>query len=57
MYEIEQMLNQLSEEELVELEETMKDDSIPAYMKQDFINNLYDKLDKKPIEAVEGKKI
>ena len=57
MYEIEQMLNQLSEEELVELEETMKDDSIPAYMKQDFINNLYDKLDPKPIEAVEGKKI
>jgi hypothetical protein len=53
MYEIEKMLNKLSEEELVELEETMANDNIPAYMKQDFINNLYDKLDNKPIEAVE----
>lgn len=57
MYEIEKILNKLSEEELVELEETMENDNIPAYMKQDFINNLYDKLDKKPIEAVEWKKI
>ena len=57
MYEIEKMLNKLSEEELVELEETMANDNIPAYLKQDFINNLYDKLDNRPIEAVEWKKI
>ena len=57
MYEIEQMLNQLSEEDLVELEEAMSNDNIPAYMKQDFINNLYDKLDKNPMEAIEWKKI
>lgn len=57
MYEIEKILNKLSEEQLVELEETMANDNIPAYMKQDFINNLYDKLDSKPIEAVEWKKI
>ena len=57
MYEIEKILNKLTEEQLVELEETMANDNIPAYMKQDFINNLYDKLNKKPIEAVEWKKI
>ena len=57
MYEIEKMINQLSEEDLIELEEAMKEDNIPAYMKQDFINNLYDKLDKRPIEAVDWKKI
>lgn len=57
MYEIEEMINQLSEEQLIELEEAMVDDNIPAYMKEDFLNNLYDKLNKDPIEAVEWKKI
>ena len=57
MREIENMLNQMSEEDLIELEDDITNDNIPAYMKIDFINNLYDKLDKKPIEAVEWKKI
>ena len=57
MYEIEDMINQVSEEQLIELEEAIVNDNIPAYMKEDFLNNLYDKLDKAPIEAVEWKKI
>jgi hypothetical protein len=54
---IENMLNQMSEQDLIELEDDIANNNIPAYMKLDFINNLYDKLDKKPIEAIEGKKI
>ena len=54
---IENMLNQMSEQDLIELEDDIANNNIPAYMKLDFINNLYDKLDKKPIEAIEWKKI
>jgi hypothetical protein len=53
MYEIEDMLNRMTEEQLIELEEAIVNNNIPAYMKEDFLNNLYDKLDKSPIEAVE----
>lgn len=58
MYEIETMLNQLTEDKLIELEKFIEQgEDLPAYMKEDFINNLFDKLDKSTLEAVEWKKI
>lgn len=58
MYEIETILNKLTDDKLIELEKLIEQgEDLPAYMKEDFINNLYNKLDKKPIEAVEWKKI
>jgi hypothetical protein len=47
MYEIEKMLNNMSEEQVIELEQSMKDGKdLPGFVKQDFFDQISWNLEK-----------